>query len=68
MCAEDLKKKELLKKIAAMPFHAAEVRASMPTSRKKLVAQRSVHCSASPSRVRLSISQFNHGPLAGSQQ
>jgi hypothetical protein len=32
----------LRKKIAAMPFQAAEVRASMPPVEKKVVAQRSV--------------------------
>jgi hypothetical protein len=44
-------KKELLKKIAAMPFHAAEVRASMPTSRKKnsCTTQCSVLCVAQQS-------------------
>jgi hypothetical protein len=45
------KKKELRKKIAAMPFHAAEVRASMPTSRKKIscTTQCSVLCVAQQS-------------------
>jgi hypothetical protein len=51
MCAEEFLKKELLKKIAAMPFQAAEVRASMPTSRKNIscTTQCSVLCVAQQS-------------------
>jgi len=43
-----LKKFKATKKIAAYAFPAGELRASMPTSRKKIVAQRSVQRSASP--------------------
>jgi len=60
-------KVEETKKIRAYAFPAAEVRANMPSSRKKIVAQRSVQHSASPLRSKIEISEFNHGPLAGSQ-
>jgi chromosomal replication initiator protein len=59
-----LKKLETLKKSRAYAFPAAVVRASMPTSRKKIVAQRSVQRSASPLQSKIEISEFNHGPLA----
>jgi len=42
------KKIKTAKKIAAYAFPAGEVRASMPTSRKNFVAQRSVQRSAPP--------------------
>jgi hypothetical protein len=46
VCKRFKKNLEATKKSGAYAFPAAEVRASMPTSRKKIVAQRSVQHSA----------------------
>jgi hypothetical protein len=57
-----LKKFKAAKKSRAYAFPAGEVRASMPTSRKKNVAQRSVQRSASPLQSKTVSPSSTTGP------